>query len=69
MAKNKMKTRKVAAKRFKITKGGKVKRAHSATTHLGRKDNSNSKNRKKKEVEVVGKFKKKIKSFIVKKSK
>lgn len=64
-----MKTRKVAAKRFKITKSGKVKRAHSSTTHLSRKETSASRNRKKKDVEVVGKFAKKIKSFIVKKSK
>lgn len=60
----KQKTRKIAVKRFKITKGGKIKRKHSATTHLGRKNSADSKNRKKKEVQVNGKFKKKLRSFI-----
>lgn len=66
MAKNKQKTRKIVTKRFKLTKTGKVKRKHSATTHLGRKNSADSANRKKKEVPVKGKFKKKIKSMLVK---
>ncbi|PJA41201.1 50S ribosomal protein L35 [candidate division WWE3 bacterium CG_4_9_14_3_um_filter_34_6] len=64
MSKSKMKTRKSAVKRFKLTKSGKLFRNRTHTTHLGRKDDSSSKNRKKRSVEVVGKFKKKIKRMI-----
>lgn len=65
--KPKQKTRKVAVKRFKITKTGKVKRKHAATSHLGRKNDSSSKSRKKNEFELKTKHSKKIKSMIVNK--
>ncbi len=68
MGNGKQKTRKVVAKRFKVTKTGKVKRKHSATSHLGRKNSADTANRKKPEVEMHGKFKRKIKSMIAKKS-
>jgi large subunit ribosomal protein L35 len=34
MAKNKLKTHKGAAKRFKLTKSGKVKRGHAFRSHI-----------------------------------
>lgn len=58
--KQKAKTRKVVVKRFKLTKGGKMLKSQSKTTHLGRKDDSSTKSRKKRLVEVKGKFKKKF---------
>ncbi len=62
----KQKSRKVAVKRFKVTKTGKLKRKHSATTHLARKHDSDNRNRKKKPQTVGKGFRKKIKSFIIK---
>jgi large subunit ribosomal protein L35 len=62
----KLKSRKVAVKRFKVTKTGKVIRKHSATTHLGRKNDSDRRNRNKQDDQVQGKFAKKVKSFIIK---
>lgn len=58
--KQKAKTRKVVVKRFKLTKAGKVLRQSSKTTHLGRKDDSSTKSRKKRPIRVKGKFKKKF---------
>lgn len=58
--KQKMKTRKVVVKRFKLSKTGKVLREHSKTTHLGRKDDSSTKSRKKGIETIKGKFKKKF---------
>lgn len=64
MPKNKQKTRQIVAKRFKITKTGKVKRRASNTSHLNRKDSTNAEYRKKRELEVKGKFASKIKKMI-----
>lgn len=60
----KQKTRKVVAKRFKITKTGKVKRKHANTTHNSRKDSADAKHRKKRNQQVKGKFEKKIKKLL-----
>lgn len=65
MAKAKQKTRKVAVKRFKITKTGKVIRKHAATSHLGRKNDASRRSRKKKKITQENKFSRKIKSMIV----
>ena len=56
----KSKTRKAVVKRFKMMKSGKLFRSPANTTHLGRKNDSSTKSRKKRKIEVVGKFKKKL---------
>lgn len=64
MAKQKQKTRKVAVKRFKATKTGKVKRGFSQKGHLGRKEDASSKSRKKGTTDVSKGFAKKIKKMV-----
>lgn len=61
---NKQKTRKSVAKRFKITKTGKVLRRASYSRHL--KANKSKSNLRSKKIlkEVKGKYKKKIKKMI-----
>ena len=60
----KMKTRKIVAKRFKITKTGKVKRRTANTAHNARKDTAGAKMRKRRDKEVKGRFAKKIKKLL-----
>lgn len=64
MAKIKQKTKKGAAKRFIITKTGKVKRRHLRISHLQRKNTASQATRKKRLVTVPKAFAKKIKKLI-----
>jgi large subunit ribosomal protein L35 len=62
----KAKTRKIVLKRFKITKSGKIVRKASKTSHLNRKDDSSTRNRKKRDLIVTNKkVAKKLKKMIV----
>lgn len=56
----KSKTKKAVVKRYKLTKGNKLLRSAANTTHLGRKNDSSTNSRKKRKIEVLGKFKKKL---------
>lgn len=60
----KQKTRKSAAKRFKLTKTGKLLRGRQNTSHLKSKKSKSQKRRGKRIVEMKGKFKRKIKRMI-----
>lgn len=60
----KAKARKIASKRFKITKTGKVKRKTCGISHLNRKNDSSTASRKKRNETVKGKFVKKVKKMI-----
>ncbi|OGC51882.1 hypothetical protein A2982_02565 [candidate division WWE3 bacterium RIFCSPLOWO2_01_FULL_39_13] len=62
---NKNKTRKVATKRFLVTKTGKVKRKFAHTSHLARKDDSSARHRKKRTVNVTAAFAKKVKRMVI----
>ena len=62
----KAKSRRVISKRFKITKTGKIKRKACGTSHLNRKNDSSTTNRKKRDETVKGKFIKKVKRMIQK---
>lgn len=61
----KQKTRKIILKRFKITKTGKVKRAHSRTSHRNRIDDGSTKRRKGRVADVYKAFAKKIKLMVI----
>ena len=60
----KIKTRKSAAKRFKITASGKVMFRHQMRRHLRRKKSASNLRRKAVPGEMTGKFAKKIKQMI-----
>ena len=60
----KLKSHRGAAKRFKITGGGKVMRHHAGASHnLGKKSIKRKRNLRK-STQVAGKFEKKIKGII-----
>ena len=61
---NKLKTRKSAAKRFKITASGKVMFRHQMRRHLRRKKSGSNLRRKAVPGQMKGKFAKKIKMMI-----
>jgi len=60
----KQKTKKSAAKRFKITARGKLLRRRSFTGHLNTKKSKKKKRRLKRPVEVKGKYAKKLKKIL-----
>ena len=60
----KQKTHRGAAKRFKVTAGGKVRRNHSMKSHILTKKTTKRKRRLRKSTNVVGKFARTIKSVI-----
>jgi len=62
--KNKFKTRKAVARRFKITKTGKVLRLSSFARHLKRRKNRKQLRRLKKPKLVTGKMAKKVKKLL-----
>ncbi len=64
MKKNKQKTRKSVAKRFKITATGKVLRRVQNSRHLRRKKSKRARRNYRKYVEVTGKQAKKIKQMM-----
>jgi large subunit ribosomal protein L35 len=61
----KIKTRKAAAKRFKITGSGKVTFRHQMGRHLRRKKSASNLRRKALSSEMTGRFAKKIKQMVV----
>ncbi|PIP63750.1 50S ribosomal protein L35 [Candidatus Roizmanbacteria bacterium CG_4_9_14_3_um_filter_33_18] len=67
MAKNKPKTRKSAAKRFKVSPKGKVLNRGQGFRHLRGKKNKSWLRRKKKTLEVVGRMKRKVLMMLGKK--
>ena len=60
----KQKTHKGAAKRFKVTAGGKVIRNHSMRNHILTKKSTKRKRNLRKATEVVGGFASSIKSML-----
>ncbi|PIU68779.1 50S ribosomal protein L35 [candidate division WWE3 bacterium CG06_land_8_20_14_3_00_42_16] len=60
----KLKTKKIVAKRFKITGSGRIFRLHSKTSHLKSKQSSKTKRRKKGFVEVLKSDLKKVKRLM-----
>ncbi len=64
MKKQKKKTPKSIARRFKITKGGKVLRLHSGSRHLRRKKSRQQKRRAKRPIVVTGRLAIKIKKLL-----
>ena len=60
----KQKTHRGAAKRFKVTGTGKVRRNHSMKSHILTKKTTKRKRRLRKSTEVVGKFARTIRSVI-----
>lgn len=62
---NKLKTRKSAAKRFKITGSGKVMFGHQMNRHLRRKKSASNLRSKAIPGQMTGRFAKKIKQMIV----
>lgn len=60
----KQKTKKSAAKRFKVTATGKILHRHQGIRHLRSKKNKRWLRRVKKMNEVKGKYKKKIKKML-----
>lgn len=67
MAKNKQKTRKSAAKRFRVSPKGKVLNRGQGFRHLRGKKNKSWLRRKKKTLEVVGGMKRKVLKMLGKK--
>lgn len=67
MAKNKQKTRKSAAKRFIVTKGGKVLHRSKGFRHLKSKKNKKWLRKMKKMSQVKGSYKRKLLKMLVKK--
>lgn len=65
--KNKQKTRKSAAKRFKVTPKGKVLNRGQGFRHLRGKKNKSWLRRKKKFIEVTGRLKRKVLMMLGKK--
>lgn len=64
MAKNKQKTRKSAAKRFKVTAGGRVLHRSQGFRHLRSKKSQRTLRRLKTMKHVEGRFKTKIKKML-----
>lgn len=64
MAKNKVKTKKSAAKRFKVTASGKLMRRRSFTGHLSTKRSKKTKRKLARSVEFKGSFAKKLKKVM-----
>ncbi|OGH12776.1 MAG: 50S ribosomal protein L35 [Candidatus Levybacteria bacterium RIFCSPHIGHO2_01_FULL_40_10] len=62
---NKLKTRKAAAKRFKITGSGKVMFGHQMNRHLRRKKSASNLRAKAVPGQMTGKFARKIKQMLV----
>lgn len=60
----KQKTHKGAAKRFKITGGGKVMRNHSMHSHILTKKTTKRKRNLRRKTEVQGRFANKVKELI-----
>jgi len=60
----KQKTHRGAAKRFKVTAGGKVRRNRSMKSHILTKKTTKRKRRLRKATNVVGKFARTIKSVL-----
>jgi large subunit ribosomal protein L35 len=60
----KLKTRKAAAKRFKVTATGKVLYGHQMARHKRRKNKGSNMRRKEIPGQLTGKFAKKIKQMI-----
>jgi len=60
----KQKTHKGAAKRFKLTAGGKVTRRHSMANHILTKKSQKRKRNLRKAGKVVGKFARNIKQML-----
>lgn len=60
----KMKTHKGAAKRFKVTKKGKVMRGHAMHSHILTKKSSKRKRKLRQKTRVKGKFEKKVKELL-----
>ncbi|MDX1643597.1 MAG: 50S ribosomal protein L35 [Thermoanaerobaculia bacterium] len=60
----KKKTHRGAAKRFKITGKGKVRRQHSMKSHILTKKSAKRKRKLRQSTEVAGKFARKIKQMI-----
>ena len=60
----KMKTHRGAAKRFKITGSGKVRRNHSMRSHILTKKTTKRKRHLRRSTEVAGKFSRTIKTMI-----
>ena len=61
----KQKSHRGAAKRFKISGGGKVMRRHSMTSHILTKKSTKRKRKLRKATEVAGVFSKIIKTMIL----
>ena len=64
MSKQKLKTKKSVAKRFKITKTGKILRKRSYQSHFNAKQTGKQRRQKRKMVEVVGAEAKKLKKLM-----
>ena len=62
--KNKMKTRKSAVKRFKITKTGKILRRQSFTSHLNVKRSGRKRRRQNRPIEVTGSYAKRLRKAL-----
>lgn len=60
----KQKTKKSLAKRFKITKNGKVMRRHNFIRHLRVKKSKSKRRSQKQPVEMTGYYAKKIRKFL-----
>ena len=60
----KQKTHRGAAKRFKVTGTGKVRRRHSMKSHILTKKSTKRKRNLRKDAEVTGKFAKNVKTII-----
>ena len=61
---NKIKTRKSASKRFKVTATGKVLFAHQMRRHLRRKKSASNMRRKAIPGQLTGKFARKVKQML-----
>ncbi len=64
MAKKKLKTKRIAAKKFKVTKTGKVLFGHQFASHLKSGKSRRRKRRLKEPGQLKGKFAKKIKRML-----
>lgn len=60
----KLKTRKTAAKRFKVTKSGKILRRQAMTSHLRSKESAKTKRRKDRLTKVSKSNKKRVERMI-----
>lgn len=61
---SKIKTKKSAAKRFKITKSGKILRRQAFTSHLNVKRSSKKRRKQSRPVEVVGSYAKRLRKVM-----